>query len=110
MLLLIAGRTTSFVVSRGGERPLRVFLKRHKLPGQVRQITTHLHLAELRRVTWAAGAALRGLARTTWREIFLHGLTSGRPQRLVERAPDQVERRDQLQAQYLELVGRTRRD
>lgn len=110
MLLLITGRNTSFVVSRGGERPLRVFLKRHSLKGEIRPITPTLSLAELRKVNWSAGAALRGLARTTFRELFLHGLTSGRPVNQVERAPDQVNRRDQLQSQYLELAGRTRHD
>jgi len=107
MLLLIPGGGSAFVVSRGGKRPLRLFLKRHALKGQVRAITAQLHLAELRAVTWST--ALRGLARTTWRDLFLHCLTSGSAiPSDVPGAPDPEDRRGQLQSQYLELVGRTR--
>lgn len=105
MLLVIAGRQGTFVVSRGGKRPLRLFLKRHGLKGQPRQITPKLHLAEIASPGPAAWRALRGLARTTFRHLFLHTLSESARFGLVERAPDQVERRAALQSQFLELKG-----
>ncbi len=105
MLLLITGRQGHFVVSRGGKRPLRLFLQRHQLRGTPRQITPKLHLAAIASPSLAAWRVLKGLARTSFRELFLRALTADRHIDQVERAPDQVNRRHQLQNQFLELKG-----
>lgn len=112
MLLLITGRNGTFVVSRGGKRPLRLFLKRHNLKGRVRTITLQLHLAEVNDSAWST---FRGLPRTTWRETFIHSLNSGRR---FEKIPggstgdassgpaEPIERRNQLNAHILQLLNR----